>query len=138
MDKTNRHWTFQLCYNTRGEVSLQIVRPGGSMRPTWMSFLALTLFVSTARLFSHQAAPAGQQTALTVDFATEVQPIFKTSCYACHSGSEPQAGLRLDVRSMALKGANGGPVIVAGDSKDSSLIHRVSGLGGLRPMPLTG
>jgi hypothetical protein len=108
------------------------------MRPTWMSVLAFTLFVSAARLFSQQAAPPGQQTAPAVDFATEVQPIFKTSCYACHSGSQPQAGLRLDVRSMALKGANGGPVILAGNSKDSSLIHRVSSLGGLRPMPLTG
>jgi hypothetical protein len=108
------------------------------MRATWISPLALTLFVSTAQLSSQQAPQPGQQTPPAVDFAADVQPIFKTSCYACHSGLQPQAGLRLDVRSMALKGGNGGPVILPGNSKDSPLIHRVSGLGGLRPMPLTG
>jgi hypothetical protein len=108
------------------------------MRATWISLLALTLFVSTVQLSSQQAPQPGQQTAPAVDFAAEVQPIFKTSCYACHSGLQPQAGLRLDVRSMALKGGNGGPVILPGNSTDSPLIHRVSGLGGLRPMPLTG
>lgn len=86
------------------------------MRATWISLLALTLFVSAARLSSQQAPQPGQQTAPAVDFAAEVQPIFKTSCYACHSGEEPQAGLRLDVRSMALKGGNGGPVILLGNS----------------------
>jgi hypothetical protein len=108
------------------------------MRAIWVSLLALILLVPTARLSSQQALQPGNQILPAVDFAAEVQPIFKASCYACHSGSEPQAGLRLDVRSMALKGANGGPVILPGNSKDSSLIHRVSGLGGLRPMPLTG
>ena len=39
---------------------------------------------------------------------------------------------------MALKGGIGGAVILPGNSKDSSLIHRVNGLGGLRPMPMTG
>ena len=108
------------------------------MRAIWMSLLALILLVPTAQLSSQQAPQLGKQLVAAVDFAAEVQPIFKDSCYACHSGSQPQAGLRLDVRSMALKGANGGPVILRGNSKDSSLIHRVSGLGGLRPMPLTG
>ena len=108
------------------------------MRAIWMSLLALILLVPTAPLLSQQALQPGKQIVPAVDFAAEVQPIFKTSCYVCHSGSEPQAGLRLDVRSMAMKGGNGGPVILPGNSQDSSLIHRVTGLGGLRPMPLTG
>ena len=37
-----------------------------------------------------------------------------------------------------MKGSIGGAVIVPGDSTDSTLIHRVSGLGGLRPMPPAG
>src|SRR5438093_6616056 len=121
-------------------------RPVPSVRPywrflvraIWMSLLALIFLVPTPQLSSQQPAQPREQIAPAVDFAAEVQPIFKTSCYACHSGSQPQAGLRLDVRSMALKGSNGGPVILPGNSKDSPLIHRVSGLGGLRPMPLTG
>src|SRR5215510_3542980 len=108
------------------------------MRAVWVSLLALILVVLTAQLSSQQALQPANQILPAVDFAAEVQPIFKASCYACHSGSEPQAGLRLDVRSMALKGANGGPVIQPGNSQDSVLIHRVTGLGGLRPMPPTG
>ena len=108
------------------------------MRAIWISVLALVLLVPTAQLSSQQVAKPAQGAKPAVDFAQDVQPIFKTSCYGCHAGAQPQAGLRLDVRSMALTGSIGGPVILPGNSKDSSLIHRVSGLGGLRPMPLTG
>src|SRR5262245_33864769 len=104
------------------------------MRAIWVSLLAFTLLVAAVPLSSQQAAQPGSP----VDFVSAVQPIFKASCYGCHSGAEPQAGLRLDVRSLAMKGGIGGPVIVPGNSKDSVLIHRVTGLGGLRSMPLTG
>jgi hypothetical protein len=103
-----------------------------------LSLLALILLVPTVQLRSEQEVQPRGPVLSPVDFAVEVQPIFKTSCYACHSGPQPQAGLRLDVRSMALKGSNGGAVILPGNAKDSVLIHRVSGLGGLRPMPATG
>src|SRR2546426_7600913 len=108
------------------------------MRAIWMSLLALTFLVAAVPLSSQQAAQPGVQLAPVVDFAADVQPSFRSSCDSCHSGDQPQAGLRLDVRSMALKGGIGGAVILPGNSKDSSLIHRVSGLGGLRPMPMTG
>src|SRR5436189_5993594 len=110
------------------------------MRATWISVVAVALIVPAVQLSSQQGtAPAAPKPAAkAVDFGSEVQPIFKTSCYGCHAGSQPQAGLRLDVKSMALKGSNGGPVILPGNSKDSALINRVSGLGGLRPMPLAG
>src|SRR6266446_8887567 len=107
------------------------------MRATWI-VLVLTILVLAVQLSSQQATNPAGRISPAVDFAAEVQPIFKTSCYACHSGPQPQAGLRLDVRSMALKGSNGGPVILPGNSNDSPLLHRVRGLGGLRPMPMTG
>jgi hypothetical protein len=108
------------------------------MRAIWMSLLALTFLVAAVPLSSQQAAQPRVQVETVVDFGADVQPILKSSCYSCHSGAQPQAGLRLDVRSLALKGGIGGPVILPGNSKDSSLIHRVGGLGGLRPMPMTG
>src|SRR5579871_3739623 len=108
------------------------------MRAIWKSLLALLLLAAVVPLSSQRAPESGGQLAPAVDFAADVQPILKSSCYSCHSGAKPQAGLRLDVRSMALKGGIGGAVILPGNSKDSSLIHRVSGLGGLRPMPMTG
>jgi hypothetical protein len=113
------------------------------MRATRGALLALAFLVWTATLTSQQAppgasSPAPATAAAAVDFAADVEPILKASCYTCHSGAQPQAGLRLDVRSMAMKGSNGGAVIVAGNSQESSLIHRVRGLGGLRPMPPVG
>ena len=72
------------------------------------------------------------------DFAKQIEPIFKASCYGCHSGSQPKAGLRLDAKSLALKGGISGKVILPGDGKGSRLIHRVRGLGDEVRMPLKG
>jgi mono/diheme cytochrome c family protein len=75
------------------------------------------------------APPSAEQ---TPDFAADVQPILKASCFACHSGERPMAQLRLDVRSMAMKGGASGPIIVPGKRKDSPLMHRVLGTEGTR------
>ena len=80
------------------------------------------------------AAATGEK----IDFAKDVQPILKDSCYQCHAGEMPKAQLRLDAKATALKGGISGPVIVPGNSKDSRLIHRVLGLGGEQRMPLKG
>src|SRR5262245_53675220 len=106
------------------------------MRAIWFSLPVLTLMLAVP--LSSQISQQAAAQSPAVDFVADVQPIFKASCYSCHSGAQPQAGLRLDVRSMALKGGIGGAVILPGNSKDSSLLHRVIGLGGLRPMPMTG
>ena len=100
---------------------------------------AMALLVSVGHATSLQQAPnqvASTQNGTQVDFATEVQPILKASCFACHSGERPMAQLRLDVRSMALKGGVSGPAIMPGNSAGSSLMHRVTGEGGVTRMPL--
>jgi hypothetical protein len=85
-----------------------------------------------------KATGARKATGRTIDFSREIQPIFKASCYQCHSGDEPKGQLRLDSRAMALRGGISGPVIIAGNSRDSRLIHRVMGLGGEPRMPFKG
>ena len=71
-----------------------------------------------------------------VDFVKEVQPLLKASCFQCH-GSEKQAGgLRLDLKSGALTGGASGKAILPGGSKQSLLIKRVLGSGGLPVMPM--
>ena len=40
--------------------------------------------------------------ARAVDFAKDVQPIFETSCYACHGSKLQMGGLRLDSKNQAL------------------------------------
>jgi hypothetical protein len=71
----------------------------------------------------------------TVDFERDVRPILKTSCVACHAGPVVQAELRMDRREALLKGGLSGPAVVPGRSKDSLLVQRVRGEGGMIRMP---
>ncbi len=64
------------------------------------------------------AAPARA----AVDFARDVQPILAASCLPCHGPDKRQGQLRLDARSLAMKGGVSGPVIVAGNSGESLLV----------------
>ena len=57
------------------------------------------------------ATSSAQQPA-TVDFARDVQPIFKQSCISCHGPAIRQNGFRLDRRSDALRGSTGNPGII--------------------------
>jgi len=62
-----------------------------------------------------------------IDFVRDVRPIFEKHCYECHSGDQRKSGLRLDVKSAAMKGGdNFGPDILPGNSKDSPLIYFVT------------
>jgi ankyrin repeat protein len=64
----------------------------------------------------------------TVDFARDVQPLFKRSCAGCHSGEKPRAAFALTSRESLLKGgASGEPAITPGYSDDSTLIQYVTG-----------
>ncbi len=62
--------------------------------------------------------------AAPVDFVREVRPLFEQHCYDCHGEKKQKSGLRLDIKSEALRGGdNHGPDIVPGKAKDSPLIH---------------
>jgi Protein of unknown function (DUF1553)/Protein of unknown function (DUF1549)/Planctomycete cytochrome C len=52
-----------------------------------------------------------------IDFVRDIQPILKSKCYACHGPSKQKSGLRLDIKSEALKGGDAyGPSIIPKDS----------------------
>ncbi|MEO8496537.1 MAG: DUF1549 domain-containing protein, partial [Planctomycetota bacterium] len=63
-----------------------------------------------------------------VDFAADIQPILRKTCYSCHGPQEQEAGLRLDLKARALEGGDNGKSIIPGDSANSRLITLVSGL----------
>ena len=63
-----------------------------------------------------------------VDFAKDIRPLFRESCYKCHGASRKESGLRLDRRDDALNGGDGGPAFVAGNSSESLLIKYVAGI----------
>ncbi|QDU75412.1 Planctomycete cytochrome C [Bremerella volcania] len=57
-----------------------------------------------------------------VDFVRDVRPILQKYCYECHSGDVRKSGLRLDVRSEAMKGGElYGESIQAGKPEESPL-----------------
>jgi hypothetical protein len=73
-----------------------------------------------------------------VDFGKHIQPILSKHCLGCHSGAQAKAQLRLDLAAGIKRGGIGGPVVVAGKSAGSRLLHRVEGKGVERQMPLGG
>ena len=77
------------------------------------------------------------ETPAKVDFARDVQPVFKTYCIACHGPTQQMNGLRLDRRRDAMHGGTIA-VIGPGNSTGSRLYLRLIGdQYGLR-MPPTG
>jgi mono/diheme cytochrome c family protein len=61
-----------------------------------------------------------------VEFAGHVQPIFVEHCYQCHGPDKQESNLRLDVREAALKGGDAGAWFVAGNSRQSEMVRRIS------------
>lgn len=79
------------------------------------------------------------QAAAKVDFARDVQPLFRAYCYGCHGPTVQSNNFRLDRRRDSLPnrvGANGARV-VPGMSAASRLYLRLTGQAGLQ-MPPTG
>jgi hypothetical protein len=55
-----------------------------------------------------------------------VRPVLATHCSECHGAKKQEAGLRLDSRPAIVKGADAGPVVVAGDPAASKLIAAIN------------
>src|SRR5579864_7487937 len=82
-----------------------------------------------------QLLPA--QVPARIDFARDVQPIFKAHCIACHGPSQQMNRFRLDRRSDAMRGGTI-PVIGPGNAAASRLYLRLIGSQYGLQMPPTG
>ena len=84
--------------------------------------------------------PAAASAAAPVDFVRDVRPILEKRCHGCHGEKKQKSGLRLDIKSEALKGGdNHGPDIIPGNAGDSPLIHFITaGEDGDKLMPPSG
>ena len=90
---------------------------------------------NVALVLSVMASAAAAQ---GVDFATDVEPIFKANCYTCHGDAQQLGQLRLDSRSVVMEDGPSGPRIVARQPEASSIYRRVAGLGEGVRMPMGG
>ncbi len=73
-----------------------------------------------------------------VDYARDIEPIFRSRCYVCHGEQIQTNGLRLDRPDAAFRGGYSGPVIQPGQSAQSKLIQLVAGVKGDKVMPPVG
>ena len=90
--------------------------------PTSAARILATLCV-LATLFTGGAASAAGAPA--VDFAKDIHPLLKSTCFECHGPEKPKGNLRLDSRSAAMKGGQTGKSIVPHDPAKSLLLARV-------------
>ena len=112
--------------------------PVPRLHPWMPGSLLLSLCLAGAGLAAIPAAPPKAPVTAAVDFARDIQPLLQTKCFACHGGGQSQGGLRLDTRVSALRGGDSGAAIRPGQSGESLLLQRVSGLDAKRVMPPTG
>jgi len=59
-------------------------------------------------------------------FEKQVRPVLIENCFKCHSDKKQEAGLRLDSRSLMLKGGDTGPAVVPGQPQKSELIDAIN------------
>jgi hypothetical protein len=86
------------------------------------SFLSVFLVLFGLASAIHSAEPP-------VDFVRQIRPLLANNCLKCHGpdARERQAGLRLDVREVAVAPAESGQIaIVPGQPERSELIKRVT------------
>lgn len=108
------------------------------MRP-FLAFLALVPWLIAA---ADDSTPAKKPLPAAVtapqDYVKDIQPIFTAHCVSCHGPAKQRAGLRLDSAEQVRAGGNSGPVLTAGKSEESLLIHLVAGWEADRQMPPKG
>ena len=71
------------------------------------------------------AAVTGLSQETPVDFAKEIYPLLSQRCFQCHGNKKHEGGLRLDLRSAALRGGDTGKIILPGKSGESELFKRI-------------
>jgi mono/diheme cytochrome c family protein len=95
----------------------------------------LTAVVAVVLSTALTAPAADPPSAAQVEFfETHVRPLLVEQCVSCHGPKTQRAGLRLDTAEGLKKGADEGPVVVAGEPDKSSLIQAVRRKGDY-PMP---
>ena len=74
-----------------------------------------------------------------IDFLRDIRPIFEHRCYECHGEKKQKSGLRLDIKSIALRGGDeDAPDIIPGQAAKSPLIKWVTSLDDEKRMPPKG
>jgi hypothetical protein len=101
------------------------------------SLLLFVLASGVAALAVSQGKDVPPDSAAARFFETKIRPILADNCFSCHGDQEQKAGLRLDRKADALKGAASGAVLIPGGPEKSPLIRAIGYMGVVR-MPPSG
>jgi hypothetical protein len=83
--------------------------------------LASTTIELPGRLQAQEPLEAVSQSKIPIGFATDIKPILRERCFACHGSLKQESDLRLDtVRSMHAAG-----VLIAGTASESEIVQRI-------------
>ena len=93
---------------------------------------AALAFFATPQLWAQPAKPDQLEapklkTPKEIDFDRDIRPIFTKHCLECHGADKQEGGLRLHLKSEALKGGDRGIPLTPGKSAESRLIQFVTG-----------
>jgi len=94
-------------------------------------FILLTLAASYAAVTVAVAADTKLPPASTkenITYATDIKPIFDTSCVKCHGAEKPKARLRMDSLEGVLKGTNHGKILTPGEPDKSQIVKSIGHL----------
>jgi mono/diheme cytochrome c family protein len=80
-----------------------------------------------------EAGPASK-----VDYVTQIKPILKSRCYACHGALKQKANLRLDAVALARTGGDSGPAWEPGQPAASPILERIAATDDAERMPPDG
>jgi mono/diheme cytochrome c family protein len=97
------------------------------------TLLAVVVLLPAAR--AEADGPAKSAAGQVEFFEARVRPVLAEHCYACHGPKKQRGGLRLDSAAGLRKGAESGPVIVAGQPEKSLLIQAVRQQGEVKMPP---
>jgi hypothetical protein len=93
--------------------------------------IVLTLatgFVAASVALAAESKLPEASTKENITYATDIKPIFDTSCVKCHNGDRAKAGLHMDSLEGVLKGTKHGKVIKAGEPEKSQLVRAIGHL----------
>ena len=88
-----------------------------------LSACALALLLACSSTEAEEIRIATPERAERVDFQTEVLPILRANCLACHSSSKSRGDVNLESVASVLTPGEEGPFVVPGSSAESRLIH---------------
>lgn len=114
------------------------VRTGWTLGVGWCVLNALFCAAASASATEADVSRLPSPANRTVQFDTDIKPIFEQNCLRCHGATRTKGGLRLDDYAAFQRGGHNGPVIVAGNSGNSTLIQVVARLDPDSAMPPEG